>query len=110
MLRHAAASKQVKRASADVSLAWLAQQHALDMATAQTLQKAYRDLHHLFHMLRLTCHGKFNENEALSGLKKLLAQSMGLKSFDEVRSKLVAIEDVVKETYIRLLNPSMEAS
>jgi hypothetical protein len=56
-------------------------------------------------MLRLTCHGRFVESEAVGGLKKLLAGCLGLATFEEVAARLVALEEKVKDAYVNQMKP-----
>ncbi|MCE2926531.1 MAG: bifunctional [glutamine synthetase] adenylyltransferase/[glutamine synthetase]-adenylyl-L-tyrosine phosphorylase [Rickettsiales bacterium] len=105
LLRYASDKGAAIRGPADQVLAWLAENRAIPEQTASELEVAYHDLHHLFHMLRLTCHGRFVESEAVGGLKKLLAGCLGLATFEEVAARLVALEEKVKDAYVNQMKP-----
>ena len=63
------------------------------------LQEEWLFQNQLFHLLRLCVGGALMEETAQPGLKKLLAESLGVKDFDALKKTLVGHQERVKITY-----------
>lgn len=90
------------RASAEV-FGLLAEEKLLDAGRAEMLAQAAQFLFRLQSMLRLTTLGEFDEDEAMPGLKRLLARECGQESFEALKAELVAVEKRVREAYSAVL-------
>lgn len=67
------------------------------------LSEANRFLLDLLQIMRLTTGSDFSERDALPGLKKLLAQSLKMPDFKEMKNRLLLLEERTHRHYMNIL-------
>ena len=95
LLLHACDIKSVHSGSAADIFIMLKNENLLNAKIADDLLEANQFLGQIFNMLRLCCDKVFDEQTAPDGLKKLLVKSVNAESFEQLKSKLIEIEQNV---------------
>jgi [glutamine synthetase] adenylyltransferase / [glutamine synthetase]-adenylyl-L-tyrosine phosphorylase len=88
---------------------WLEHGNKLAPEIARELIEADQFLGQIFNMLRLCCDRKYDESTAPQGLKKLLVACVKEDSYESLRSRLIAVEQIIFQHYNALLGSSGRA-
>jgi hypothetical protein len=61
-------------------------------------------------VLRLTVEGSFNAAEASTSLRALITRTAGLSSFEEIETKLTAVETDVRDLFGKLIGSTQQTT
>lgn len=104
LLLHAPERGDVDIGSAREIFLWCKQHGLIPSAQLEGLLEAEAFLMQLFHMLRLCTGGKVAEENMLIGLKMLLCHNQKVENFEQLKEKLVGLEQTVYSTYLTVID------
>lgn len=105
LLLHAPGHPQLSGGGSEHVLKSLHAAQLIPANTAQSLLMAQHFLKQLMNLMRLSTDGDFAPGEAMPGLRKLLAASVGAADFATLEKELAAVENAVYEHYMAFLGP-----
>ncbi len=102
-LVHAPTDPNVLRVNTLESLGALAATGHIDAEDARDLESATSLYQSVIQVLRLTVEGHFTASEASASLRAFIARSAGIASFEEIETKLTAVETETRALFTKLM-------